>query len=114
MLSIICEINLILTWSANCVITNSTIAWKFATTDTKLYIPGVTLSTQDNAKALKQLNSDFKRQIDWNKYESKVTLERHNQDYLINAIFQGVERLFVFSFEDNAVRTGHTWFSFRK
>ena len=44
-----CEVNLILTWSKNCVITNSTGERKFAiTTETKLYVPVVTLSTKDN------------------------------------------------------------------
>ena len=47
-----CEVNLILTWSKDCVITNSTGAGKFEIKDTKLYVPVVTLSTQDNAKLL--------------------------------------------------------------
>ena len=47
-----CEVNLILTWSRDCVITNSTSAGKFAITETKLHVPVVTLSTQDNAKLL--------------------------------------------------------------
>ena len=38
-------------------------------TDTKLYIPVVTLSTPDNAKQLEQLKSGFKRAINWNRYE---------------------------------------------
>ena len=58
-----CEVNLILTWSLTCVITNSTGAGRFAITDTKLYRPVVTLSFQDNAKLLQQLKSDFKRKI---------------------------------------------------
>ena len=41
------EINLILTWSSTCVISNSTGAGRFAITDTKLYVPVITLSTQD-------------------------------------------------------------------
>ena len=45
-----CEINFILTWSKDCVITNSTSEGKFATTETKLYVPVVTLSTKDNEK----------------------------------------------------------------
>ena len=49
-----CEVNLILTWSPTCVITNSTGAGKFTITDTKLYVPVVTLSTQDNTKLLQQ------------------------------------------------------------
>ena len=47
-----CKVNFILTWSKDCIITNSTGAGKFARTDTKLYVPVVTLSTQDNIKLL--------------------------------------------------------------
>ena len=47
-----CEVNLILTWPSTCVVTNSTGEGRFATTDTKLYVPGVILSTQYNAKLL--------------------------------------------------------------
>ena len=50
-----CEINLILTWSSTCVVANPTGARRFAITDTKLYVPVVTLSTQDNTKLLQQL-----------------------------------------------------------
>ena len=47
--------------------------------------PVVTLSTQDNAKPLDQLKTGFKRTINWNKYQSKVSPERINQysDFLI-------------------------------
>ena len=55
MLLINCEVNLILTWPSTCVITNSTGAETFETTDTKLYVPVVTLSTQDNSKLLHKL-----------------------------------------------------------
>ena len=41
-----CEVNLILTWSSTCVITNSTGAGKFEMRDANLYAPVVTLSTQ--------------------------------------------------------------------
>ena len=61
-----CEINLILTWSAKCFIIDNPIVGQeplFAITDTKLYIPVITLSTQDNAKPLEQLKSGFKRTI---------------------------------------------------
>ena len=47
-----CEVNLILTWSKDCVFTNYTGVGKFTITDTKLYVPFVILSTQDNAKLL--------------------------------------------------------------
>ena len=45
-----CEVNLTLTWSRDRVITNSIGEGKFAITETKLYVPVVTLSTQDNAR----------------------------------------------------------------
>ena len=56
------------------MLSNDTKATTFPTTDTKLYVPVVTLSTQDNAKLLQQLKSDFEKTINWNKYQSKVTI----------------------------------------
>ena len=58
-----CEVNLDLKWSENCVIVATNIAAQATTvsvTDTKLYVPDVTFSTQDNVKLLKQLKSGFK------------------------------------------------------
>ena len=66
-----CEINLILTWSAYCTISEGNRKTTFAITDTKLYVPVVTLSTQDNTKLLQQLKSGFRRTTNWNKYQSK-------------------------------------------
>ena len=96
-----CEIILILTWSSNCVITNSTGAGTFEITGTKLYVPVVTLSTEENAKLLQQLKSGFKRAINWNKYLSKPELIRRNPNlnHLVEPSFQGVNRLFVLAFE---------------
>ena len=74
---LICEINLILTWSANCVIVYTNAQNQgatFAITGTKLYVPIVTLLTQDHAKLLQQLKSGFKRIINWNKYLSKTRI----------------------------------------
>ena len=62
-----CGISLILSWSGNCVICSTIRKTKFAITDTKLYVPVITLSTQDNAQLLQQLTSDFKRTINWKK-----------------------------------------------
>ena len=53
-----CEINLIVTWSANCFLITGTAVNQvpsFAITETKIYVLVVTLSTQDNAKLLQQL-----------------------------------------------------------
>ena len=65
-----CEVNLILTWSKDCVISSATGETKFKITDTKLYVPVVTLSIQDKTKLLQQLKSGFERTITWSKYQS--------------------------------------------
>ena len=76
-----CEINLILTWSANCVICNAAAnqATIFAITDTKLYVPAVTLSTQDNEKLLQQ---GFERTTNWNEYHPKTAPQNVPNQYL--------------------------------
>ena len=111
MLLVNCEINVILTCSGTCVLSNDAKATTFAVTDTTLYVPIVTLSTQDNVKLLQQLKSGFKRTISWNKYQSKVTIQMPNPhlDYLIDPSFQeGVNRLFVLLFENTTNRIVHT------
>ena len=110
MLLISCEVNLILTWSSTCVITNSAGAGTFEITDTKLYVPVMTLSTQENTKLLQQLKSGFKRVIAWNKYLSKPELLRRNAklNHLVEPSFQGVNRLFVLAFENDTQRTSHS------
>ena len=69
-----CKVNLILTCSSTCVITNSTGAGTFKIRDTNLYVLVATLSTQDNSKLLQQLKSGSKRTVSWNKYLSKPEL----------------------------------------
>ena len=105
-----CEVGLILTWSPNCVITNSTGQGKFKITDTNLYVPVVNLSTSDNEKLLEQLKSGFKRVINWSKYLSKLALlaQNPNLSYLLEPSFQGVNRLFVLAFGDDAQRKVHS------
>ena len=82
---------------------------KFLITDTKLYVLVVALLTQDNAKLLEQLKSGFKRTIKWNKYQSKKSIKIPNfyLDYLIDPSFQGVNRLFALSFEDEEQRSSY-------
>ena len=99
-----CEINLILTWSTNCVIVSTNVAYQNATfevTDTKLYVLAVTLLIQDNAKLLQQLRSGSKKVVMWNKYLSKPELlaQDLNLNHLVEPSFQGVNRLFVLAFE---------------
>ena len=94
-----CEVNLILTWSSTCVLIATAIqnqAATFEVTDTKLFVPVVTLSTQENTKFLQQLKSGFKRLINWNKYLSKPELLAQNPslNHLVEPSFQGINRLF--------------------
>ena len=105
-----CEVNLILTWSSTCVFIATNIPNQNATfeiTDTKLYVPVVTLSTQEDTKFLQSLKSGFKRVINWNKYLSKPELlaENPNLKHLVEPSFQGVNRLFVLAFENDDHRT---------
>ena len=84
-----CEVNLILTWSKDCVISSVTGETKFKITNTKLYVPDITLSTQGNAKLLQQSKSGFKRIINWNKYQSdpKTYLQNRCLNHLVNSSF---------------------------
>ena len=105
-----CEVNLILTWSSTCVIASVMLANQaatFAITDTKLYVPVVALSTQENTKFLQQLKSDFKRVINWNKYLSKPELlaQSPNLNHLAEPSLQRINRLFVLAFENDDDRT---------
>ena len=95
-----------LTWSRNCIIVAGTVNnqnQNLQINDSKLYVPVVTFSTEENTKLLKQLESGFKRTINWNKYLAKTTNQVQNRylDFLIDPSFQGVNRLFVLSFKDD-------------
>ena len=105
-----CEVNFLLTWSKDCAITNSTGEVKFGVTETKLYVPLVTLSTQNNAKLLQKSKSGFKRTINWNQYELSLKTFAQNRylNHLINPGFQGVNRLFVLPFENENNRISHS------
>ena len=91
-----CEINLILTWSEDCVISSAVGKTKLKITDTKFYAPVATLSTKDNVKLLEQLKSSFKRTISCNKYHPKFSTHIQNKylDFLVETSFQDVNRLF--------------------
>ena len=60
---------------------------------------------------MQQIKSGFKRTINWNKYQSKITTQNaSNQylDFLIDLSFQGVNRIFVLKFNANDNRKGHS------
>ena len=106
-----CEVDLILTWSANCVTIYTNVANQnptFTITETNFYVPVVTLWTQNNAKLLPRLTG-FKRKISWNNYLGKPELlaQNANLNHLIELSFQGVNRLFVLAFENDAQRTSN-------
>ena len=76
---------------------------EFELTDTKLYVPVVTLSKENDTKILEQLKTGFKKTIKWNKYRSQMTIQpqNNNLNYLIDPTFTNVNRLFVLSFSRN-------------
>ena len=120
-----CEVSLTLTWSKNCILTTQTEWWRdanpdayppveareridaptnarFKVTDTKLYAPVFTLSTEDDNKLLEQLKSGFKRTIKWNKYRVEMInqVKTNNLNYLIDPTFNKVNILFLSSFQN--------------
>ena len=86
---------------------------KFELSDTNHYALPVTSSIQENVKLLDQVKSGFKRTINWNKYQSKVSIQTPNQylHYLIDPSFQGVNQgvntFFVLLFENNAYQISY-------
>ena len=108
--------SIILTWSSTFVITNSADARRFVIIDTKLYISVVTLSKQDNGNFRQQLKSGFKRTSNWNKYQSgpKTYAQNRYLNQLVDPNFQGVNRLFVLSFENEEDRRSHSNYSLPK
>ena len=77
---------MILTWSKNCVSADVTVnaadnpeivvpsGATFKITYTKLFVPVVTLSKENDTKLLEQLKTGFKSTIKWNKYRSQMTI----------------------------------------
>ena len=116
-----CGVNLTLTWFKNCVLIKKStrdadydadpIVYEvynpenaiFQITDTKLYVPVVSLSKENDIKLLEQLKSGFKKTIKWSKYRSQMTIQpqNNNLNYLIDPTFTNVNRLFVLSFPIN-------------
>ena len=77
----------------------------FEITDIKLYVPVVTLTKENDVKLLEQLKSGFKKTLKWTKYRSQMTVQpqNNNLNYLIDATFRNVNRLFILSFERNII-----------
>ena len=99
-----CKIYLELDWVKNCVISSVAGVTTFKVTNTKLYVPIVTLSSKVNVKLVKLLEKGFKRPVYWNEYQTKIEtrdLDDHNLTrFPIDTSFQGVRRLFVLAFNN--------------
>ena len=102
-----CEVEIILSWTKNCVLVDMTVAnnpptgLEFQIKDTKLSAPVVTLSKENDIKLLENLKSGFKRTIKSNKYRLQMTIQNNNNNlnYLIDPTFANVKKLFVLSFK---------------
>ena len=97
-----CKIKLNLTWKKECVLSNQDDAAVFIINDTKLYVPVVTLSKEDNKEFIEQQNKGFQRSIYWNEYKAKDTNEDADANVFkyinLDPSFQGVNRLFVMAY----------------
>ena len=122
LLLINCEIELDLSWSRYCVISevsrtsravpnSNPVRYEVATTTNsaafqiniaKLCVPVVTLSINHNIKVLENIKQEFKILISWNKYRSLITTQakNNNLDYLIDPSFRNINRLFVLPFKN--------------
>ena len=96
-----CKVEISLKWYENCILSSAGTAATFAITDTKLYVPAVTLKTEDNVKLSKVLSKEFKRPIYWNEYKVISNKNYNANEYIrekSDASIQGVNRLFVFPY----------------
>ena len=75
-----CKVELSLKWYENCILSSAGTAATFTITDTKLYVPVVTLKIEDNAKLSKLLSEGFKRSVYWNKYQDILKDHAENQN----------------------------------
>ena len=102
-----CKVKLNLTWKKECVLSTNAGNAVFITNDTKLYVPVVTLSKEDNKDFIEKQNKGFQRSIYWNEYKTKEKDEDGNANatkYInLDPSFQGVNRLFhmAYSSEDD-------------
>ena len=98
-----CKVELSLKCDLNCVLPNLVGASTFTITDAKLYVPIVTLSTEDNVKLSKLLSEGFKRPVYWDKCKIIPNKIYHENDYIrirLDASYQGVKRLFVLAYRN--------------
>ena len=94
-----CKIKLNLAWKKECVLSTDAGDAVFIINDTKMYVPVVTLSKEDNKDFLEQQNKRFQRSIYWNEHKTKEINENSDANVFkyinLDTSFQGVNRLFV-------------------
>ena len=97
-----CKIKLDLTWKKECVLSTDTGNAVFIINDTKMYVPVVTLSKEDNKDFIEQQNKGFQRSIYWNECKTKEINENPDANVFkynnLDPSFQGVNRLFVMTY----------------
>ena len=97
-----CKIKLNLTWKKECVLSTAADDAVFIINDTKLYVPVVTLSKEDNKDFIEQQNKGFQRPIYWNEYKIKEQTENADANAVkyinLDPSFQGVNRLFLMAY----------------
>ena len=97
-----CKIKLNLTWKKECVLSTDAGDAVFIINDTKMYVPVVTLSKEDNKDFIEQQNKGFQRSIYWNEYKTKEINEDADANVFkyinLDSSFQGVNRLFVMAY----------------
>ena len=97
-----CKIKLNLTWKKEFVLSTADDEAVFIINDTKMYVPVVTLSKEDNKDFIEQQNKGFQRSIYWNEYKTKgepKNDDANNFNYIsLDPSFQGVNRLFVMAY----------------
>ena len=97
-----CKIKLNLTWKKECVLSTDVGDAVFIISDTKMYVPVVTLSKEDNEDFIEQQNKGFQRSIYWNEYKTKEINENADANVFkyinLDPSFQGANRLFVMAY----------------
>ena len=117
-----CKIELSLKWMENCMLSSSRTTATSKITDAKLYVPIVTLKTEDNTKLSKLLYNGFKKSIYWNKYKviDNILVQiatANDEKYirkLLDSSYQGVKRLFVLAYNNTEGDNKVSIDSFRK
>ena len=97
-----CKIKLNLTWKKEYVLSADAGAAVFIINDTKMYVPVVTLSKEDNKDFIEQQNKGFQRSIYWNEYKT-IELNSDADDNVFKYInlypsLQDINRLFVMAY----------------